>query len=1162
MADDTRKVRVEEQLKIKIGEAKSLVGRSSNGGSASSKENRDVYCTIALDQEEICRTPTIERTLSPFFGEEYQFEIPRPFRYLSVYVWDRDRHLKQDKPYGKIAIRREDLHQYNHKDHWFPLRPVDEDSEVQGMAHLLITIDEDGGRLKHLHQPAGGPLQLQHHTMGEFGDYRYLFQPSAKLQQQQQQPTAQQQQLEHQNHLNQQHHQLHRLQHGAGSPGGESKENAEILPYHHNNHHHHHHHVSSAGSTITNSSAIMAMQLNSSMNSTNLKLIYPTKGSGGGGIDGVVGVGGGGGGVAGGGGTLQLTPLRKVFDSNHTYGNGGSNNGELLVHGGSGTVGGTASSRVTIKLTECVDLARKNGLCDPYAIVVAHYSNKKTITKRTKARKKTINPSFDETFSFELCIDACGSDSSKSDSNNMYTVMPLGGADLCEVVISFKHASPGMGDDVFLGEIRLPLRGKQQQAAVQPSAWYFLQPRTSQSRPMRTCATPPGTRLSCDNSLGSLRLKLNYTSDHVFPLANYDHLYNVLIKTIHQKPITASAVYILGEVVQNKTEVAQPLVRLFTHTSEIAGVIKALAEHEISKLTDPTTIFRGNTLVSKMMDEAMRLSGLHYLHATLRPIVEEIFAEKKPCEIDPTRVKDVGAIEGNLHNLQDYVGKVFEAITKSAVKCPPILCEIFHNLRECAAKYFPQNKEVRYSVVSGFIFLRFFAPAILGPKLFDLTTEPVDEQTTRTLTLISKTIQSLGNLVSSRSAQQPCKEKYTEQLYKKFCTEQHVEAIKHFLEVISTVGATNTGTEGHSSMLEPVVLKEGMMTKRAQGRRRFGRRNFKQRYFRLTTQSLSYAKAKGKRPICDIPLAEILAVERLNERSFKMQNIFQIIKKDQRPLYVQTANCVEEKEWIDLLSKICQSNKARLVNFHPRAYINNVWTCCNEADQYAQGCTPVSSSNPMQMEFANALDPARDLQRLHSLIITHHSSLEELSPDLNGTPSEDLAAVRKTITKLNEIATGLELIHRKYKSTLVRDLRYGSRQAPIGDDNYLHMPRMGFPAAFMAVAAAAAASSGGTEGVLLSSSTVSTANNNSSCLSNSTSSSNSSSTNGNTTLVRLNTGTPVGGVGAATVANGAGGVPSPHHYSEGVSGTLFFPHHRNRLVCGGGDAGGDPLTPC
>lgn len=67
-----------------------------------------------------------------------------------------------------------------------------------------------------------------------------------------------------------------------------------------------------------------------------------------------------------------------------------------------------------------------------------------------------------------------------------------------------------------------------------------------------------------------------------------------------------------------------------------------------------------------------------------------------------------------------------------------------------------------------------------------------------------------------------------------------------------------------------------MMLKRSQGRRRFCRNSFKQRFFRLTTQSLSYAKSRGKNSFCDIPLSEILAVERLNERSFKMQNIFQV----------------------------------------------------------------------------------------------------------------------------------------------------------------------------------------------------------------------------------------------------------------------------------------------
>lgn len=93
------------------------------------------------------------------------------------------------------------------------------------------------------------------------------------------------------------------------------------------------------------------------------------------------------------------------------------------------------------------------------------------------------------------------------------------------------------------------------------------------------------------------------------------------------------------------------------------------------------------------------------------------------------------------------------------------------------------------------------------------------------------------------------------------------------------------------------------------------------------------------------------------------------------------------------------------------------------------------------MELATALDPARDLQRLHSLIMVNFGSLEELDPTLNAA-CDDPAAARKTIKKLNELANGLERIHRKYKTMLAREMRYGSRQAPIGDDNYLHTSRL------------------------------------------------------------------------------------------------------------------------
>ena len=126
-----------------------------------------------------------------------------------------------------------------------------------------------------------------------------------------------------------------------------------------------------------------------------------------------------------------------------------------------------------------------------------------------------------------------------------------------------------------------------------------------------------------------------------------------------------------------------------------------------------------------MMDETMRLSGLHYLHKTLKPTIELICNERRPCEIDPARVKDSNAIQTNLSNLKNYIELIFNAITESAVHCPTLMCEIFQNLKELSLQYFPEHNEVSYSVISGFIFLRFFAPAILGPRLFDLTSKQI-----------------------------------------------------------------------------------------------------------------------------------------------------------------------------------------------------------------------------------------------------------------------------------------------------------------------------------------------------------------------------------------------------------------------------------------------------
>lgn len=112
---------------------------------------------------------------------------------------------------------------------------------------------------------------------------------------------------------------------------------------------------------------------------------------------------------------------------------------------------------------------------------------------------------------------------------------------------------------------------------------YFLQPRAAKHRPSKISSnsTPPGTL----PGLGSLRLKIHYVADHVFPSEMYDRLKCLLLQSVNVQPITSSAVYILGEIVASKMEAAQPLVRVLVHHGQLVSVMRALASHEISKLT-------------------------------------------------------------------------------------------------------------------------------------------------------------------------------------------------------------------------------------------------------------------------------------------------------------------------------------------------------------------------------------------------------------------------------------------------------------------------------------------------------------------------------------------------------------------------------------------------
>ncbi|NXL52248.1 RASL2 protein, partial [Podilymbus podiceps] len=137
----------------------------------------DPYCIVKIDDEAIVRTATVWKTLSPFWGEEYEVHLQPTFHSVSIYVMDEDA-LSRDDVIGKVCITRDMLAEHPKGrgaggrqgpgsqplppagpegvppfpagySGWVSLSEVDPDEEVQGEIHLRVEVlgSQDGRRL-------------------------------------------------------------------------------------------------------------------------------------------------------------------------------------------------------------------------------------------------------------------------------------------------------------------------------------------------------------------------------------------------------------------------------------------------------------------------------------------------------------------------------------------------------------------------------------------------------------------------------------------------------------------------------------------------------------------------------------------------------------------------------------------------------------------------------------------------------------------------------------------------------------------------------------------------------------------------------------------------------------------------------------------------------
>uniref|UniRef100_A0A674DNS0 RAS p21 protein activator 2 n=1 Tax=Salmo trutta TaxID=8032 RepID=A0A674DNS0_SALTR len=586
---------------------------------------------------------------------------------------------------------------------------------------------------------------------------------------------------------------------------------------------------------------------------------------------------------------------------------------ELIIENGS------MCQQLLVRIIECQGLPLISGQnCDPYA-TVSLVGPARFDQKKTKVKKKTSDPQFEETFYFEVYLQISHS-IRMCDLNLSLSLCVF----FCRVDL---WNNGNLAQDVFLGETRVSVKILRNDHIHR--AWYLLQPK--------------GNGKSKTDDLGSLRLNVTYTEDNVLPSACYTPLRTLLLKSPDIKPISASAAHILGDICRERYEAVLPVVRLLLHHSRLVSFVSAIAALELENTQEANTIFRGNSLATRCIDDMMKIVGRSYLTVTLKPVLDEICESNKTCEIDPIKLKEGDNVEVNKENLQGYVQKVFSSITQSSSSCPPLMCDVFRSLRQLASKRFPDDPHVQYSAVSSFVFLRFFAVAVLSPHTFQLRPHHPDLEVSRTLTLISKTIQTLGSWGSLSKNKLVC------------------------IHVCLSYQPVNMPTNQFINL--PLEVQ-----KRAQGRKRIGK-NFKKRWLRVTNRELSYHKHRGKEALCIMPVKNIRAVEKLDLSAFNRKNMFQVLHSE-KPLYVQAGNCVEASEWVEVLSQVSRCNPDRLGTFHPSAYLAGAWLCCRSLSDSQPGCKPCTPTLLANLQLD--IDCDRETERIFSLFTSSYSKLQKM----------------------------------------------------------------------------------------------------------------------------------------------------------------------------------------
>uniref|UniRef100_A0A0N5AT75 Ras-GAP domain-containing protein n=1 Tax=Syphacia muris TaxID=451379 RepID=A0A0N5AT75_9BILA len=422
--------------------------------------------------------------------------------------------------------------------------------------------------------------------------------------------------------------------------------------------------------------------------------------------------------------------------------------------------------------------------------------------------------------------------------------------------------------------------------------WYSLKPYESSKE-------HENSRNEGTAKLGQIYLRLYYTADHILPLKVYQPLFSHLTNSLSFYPFCSSLVGILEYLPSiDLTCVARTLMKIFINAGELSSLIKLFGTQDIQNCSDVNTLFRSQSMTSKIIYEEMKFLGQNYLLSSLKRVIDQIYSEKKCCEVDPAKLKSGDNLEQNTYNLIFYGELAFKDMVESFEKCPDLLRRTFAVLRELVTQQYPNRNDLQRLVISSFIVLRFFTAALMNPKLFGLKGELPDPMTSRTLVLVSKILQRSSNSAVSERVLNS-KEPWLASVLQRFTDEQHRQAMLKFLDGISLKDYNLKATDNVIS---------GIFIQRRPKRKIFTNLvHQKRRYVALTEKELWWKKtADDKKKKGEIELHEITRIEPVRN----VKNVFRIATSNCE-LLLQAKDSSEMNEWLVQLQLRTQVKKER-----------------------------------------------------------------------------------------------------------------------------------------------------------------------------------------------------------------------------------------------------------